>query len=377
MQIDLGENRYDRQELITWWDQSSLTAARVLVVGAGALGNELLKNFALLGVGHIHVVDLDTIEHSNLARCVLFREGDEGQPKAETAAVAASRLNPDVMITGETCDVTQLGLGTLRAYDVVVGGLDNREARVWVNHACRKLGITWVDGAIEGLRGVARVFPPYGACYECTLSEVDRELLARRRSCALLSPEEMLLGKVPTTSTSASVVAAIQCQETVKVLHGRADLVALQNRGFVFMGETMETYLVDYTEDPYCLAHDTYDAFVEWQLNSNHSISDLLEACELEGDLVAEFEDDIVVSMSCVACASTELVGRRLSSLPASIGLCPTCGEARSLDLARTVGPGESLTSVPLMELGLPTGDVVTVRNSLARVHFVLHGTRR
>ena len=68
MLITTEEGRYDRQELISWWDQDRLRAARILVVGAGALGNEVVKNLLLIGIGHIDVIDLDIVERSNLAR---------------------------------------------------------------------------------------------------------------------------------------------------------------------------------------------------------------------------------------------------------------------------------------------------------------------
>ena len=73
MAIDLTKkDKYNRQKGITWWDQSALRASHVLVVGAGALGNEIVKNLALVGVGKISIVDMDQIEHTNLARCVFF-----------------------------------------------------------------------------------------------------------------------------------------------------------------------------------------------------------------------------------------------------------------------------------------------------------------
>ena len=80
------EDRYSRLKLIGWWDQQRLASARVLVVGAGALGNEVLKNLALVGIGHITLIDFDTIENSNLSRSVLFRAADSGKPKATVAA---------------------------------------------------------------------------------------------------------------------------------------------------------------------------------------------------------------------------------------------------------------------------------------------------
>jgi adenylyltransferase/sulfurtransferase len=72
IEVELTDSRYHRQELITWWDQSRLSNSKVLVVGAGAIGNEVVKNLAMVGAGFISIVDMDSIENSNLARCVFF-----------------------------------------------------------------------------------------------------------------------------------------------------------------------------------------------------------------------------------------------------------------------------------------------------------------
>src|SRR6266550_3462106 len=89
-------DRYGRLRLIPWWRQERLRAAKVLVIGAGALGNEILKNLALLGVGNVLVVDLDTVENSNLSRSVLFREADCGRAKAQVAVDAARQIYPEM-----------------------------------------------------------------------------------------------------------------------------------------------------------------------------------------------------------------------------------------------------------------------------------------
>src|SRR5262249_20150938 len=81
--IRLDESRYERLEQISWWRQDLLARARVLVAGAGALGNEILKDLALLGVGGVVLVDSDRVELSNLSRSLLFRAADVGRPKAE------------------------------------------------------------------------------------------------------------------------------------------------------------------------------------------------------------------------------------------------------------------------------------------------------
>ena len=135
------QDRYSRLRLISWWRQERLQAARVLVVGAGALGNEVVKNLALLGLGTIYLIDLDEVEPSNLSRSVLFRESDDGgRPKAEVAAQRAGELNPEINVVPIHGDViTDMGLGLFADVDLVIGCLDNREARLWVNRQCWKI----------------------------------------------------------------------------------------------------------------------------------------------------------------------------------------------------------------------------------------------
>jgi len=371
--IDLGapESRYARQELITWWDQDRLRAARVLVVGAGALGNELVKDLALLGLGHLEVIDLDVVERSNLARGVLFRESDEGTPKATVVARAAAGLNPEITVIGHVGDVTARGLGWFRTFDVVVGGLDNREARVFINQACRKVGIPWVDGAIEGLRGVARTFGPDGPCYECTLSEVDREILSRRRSCALLTTEEMTAGKVPTTATTASLVAAVQSQEAVRLLHGTA---GLHGEGWTFIGETLDAWRSTYSEDPQCPAHDRYEQLVPAIVTASTTLADLVEASPVEpSELVAvDLEADLVLAASCPACGWRRHIARRGVDLTAGDVTCPTCARVGALETTTALAPDDPVMGLTVADLGLPDLDVVTLRTATGRTHLRL-----
>ena len=135
-----------------WWDQARLRAAKVLVIGAGALGNEIVKNLALLGVGNILIADLDRIENSNLSRSVLYRAHDNGAFKAEVAARSAKEIYSDLNVHFFHGNVVyDLGLGVFRWADVVMGGLDNREARLSINRNCWRVGRPWIDGAIDSI----------------------------------------------------------------------------------------------------------------------------------------------------------------------------------------------------------------------------------
>lgn len=372
--VDLVESRYHRQELITWWDQSKLRAARVLVVGAGAIGNEVVKNLALVGIGHVEVVDMDTIEHSNLARCVFFREHHEGKPKAAVLASEVMLLNPDVTAVAHVMPVQRLGIGYLRDFDIIIGALDNREARAWVNQASRKLSKYWIDAAIEGLRGLVRTFGPEGSCYACTLTEADYKQMAHRRSCALLAPEEMLSGKTPTNATTASIVAGIQVQEAIKFLVGRIDLMALVGKSWQYTGDSMQTYVMGYQADDYCMAHDTYENWHE--AGSPATLIELVARAEAEtgeSAVSVDFEEDLITLKACPNCGGSENTAVR-SSFTLGGGLCPGCGTELAGEISTMFETTDKRLSHSPESFRFPLSEFVTVRTANQRVHFVIEG---
>src|SRR5262249_23765402 len=148
------------------------------------------------------------------------------QPKAAIAAREMRAINPHVRVQARCENVIEAaGLGVFAWADVVIGAVDNREARVFINSACARVGKPWGDGGIEGLAGVVRVFAPDGGrCYECTMNRTDRKLLAERRSCALLARDAVRGGHVPTSAVAASIIGAMQVQEAIKVVHGQPTL---------------------------------------------------------------------------------------------------------------------------------------------------------
>lgn len=208
--------------LLSWFQKDKVKNARVLVAGAGALGNEVVKNLALFGVGHIFVVDFDRIEVSNLTRSVLFREEDAFNHayKAEVVARRAMEINPQIKVTPIVGNLaSEVGQGLYRSVDVVIGCLDSRIARYLLNRHCIRAGKTWVDGGIENLSGVVRTFVPGESCYECSLSREEFNHIMLRTGCADVVRRQESAGRVATTPISASIVAAIQVQEALKVIH--------------------------------------------------------------------------------------------------------------------------------------------------------------
>lgn len=370
------EGRFARLELIEWWDQPRLAAARVVVIGAGALGNELLKNLALLGVGNVFVADLDRIENSNLSRSVLYRAADCGKLKAEVAAERAREIYPDMKTQPFHGNVVyDLGLGIYRWADVILGGLDNREARVAINRGAARAARVWIDGAIERLDGVARVFDPaLGPCYECTMSDVDWKMLEARRSCALLTRDEMEQGKVPTTPTTASIVAGIQIQEAVKLLHG---MPTLSGQGFVFDGTHHQSYTVTYTRQADCPSHEADEPVVvlPWR-TCETTVRTLLERVrnDLGADAVIEVNNDLLSGLECSHCQVIEPLLSSLGKVTESQGRCPDCGQHRTPQVYHTIDGTEEFLDRTLAEIGVPLWDIVAGRRGLNQMFYEFAG---
>jgi len=207
------DNRYQRHALIDWFDQDRVCATRVVVVGAGAIGNEVLKNLALLGVGWVTIIDFDKIETHNLTRTVLFRESEIGSYKSMVAAQACKRINPGMSVefrVGDFWDV--LTIEEIAAADAVLCCVDNFEARIRLNTLCLLAGTDLYNAGIDSRYAATEVFPygsqADGACYECGLPPSAYDTMARRYSCGRLQKTAYEAKKIPTTAITASVAGS-------------------------------------------------------------------------------------------------------------------------------------------------------------------------
>jgi molybdopterin/thiamine biosynthesis adenylyltransferase len=380
-ELSIEEDRYSRLRIIPWWDQDLLRRSKVMVVGAGALGNEILKDLALLGVGSILIVDFDAVETSNLSRSVLYRMEDDGKSKAHAAAAAVRAINPDCTVFAVNADVScEIGLGVFRWADVVICGLDNRHARMAVNAACWKVNRPWVDGATESFQGVARVFrPPDGVCYECTLSETDIKLLNVRNSCGFLAKEAIGRGRTPTTPTTSAVIAGIEVQEAIKLLHS-SELPGLVGKGFFFDGNTYDCFTIEYVRRDDCLSHETYETIIETDLASETATPNdvlALAAERLAGRVVLDMPGEMVTELRCRSCETGKPFFRLLDTMDQSEAVCPDCGEVRIPNVVAECEPGSAFASIPLAKLGFGIMDVIAARNENETIGIEISGDRK
>ena len=203
---------YSRQVILNelgWKGQRKLAKSKVAIVGLGGLGTVSSLYMALAGVGHLRLIDQDTVETPNLHRQILYSVDDLHYPKVEVAAERLKKLNPLLKTEPVSENVNAGNVEKLLAeVDLVVDGLDNMFTRYLVNRACVKMGVPYVFGAAIGLEGNLSVFaPPETGCLECLLPNISDSDL---RTCDTRG----VVGATP------GIIGAMQAMEAIKVLTG-------------------------------------------------------------------------------------------------------------------------------------------------------------
>lgn len=261
-----------------------LDSAKIMVVGCGALGNEVLKNLALMGVGNLVIVDFDTVEPRNLSRSVLFSETENsiGETKVDVAAKAIRKINPAVKIKTINGDISaDVGLGLIREMDIVIACVDNRWARYCINRLCMRAGIQWIDGGISELEGTIKLFEPEKNCYACALSNEDLAYMKKRFSCAGNIKKTIKATGAPTTSLIASVIGSVQVQEAFKLIHNKYSIEphyeTLSGKIFVYDGNNLLTSIVKFEAfDDDCSQHEQWEPVIKSSLSSKTTIREAL-----------------------------------------------------------------------------------------------------
>jgi molybdopterin/thiamine biosynthesis adenylyltransferase/rhodanese-related sulfurtransferase len=235
--------RYGRHLImpeVTLEGQQKLKAARVIVIGTGGLGAPILAYLAAAGVGHIGVVDFDTVDLSNLHRQIIHKTGNVGKAKTLSAVEMMRDINPQIEIkTYETSLRSDNALELLKDYDIVIDGTDNFPTRYLVNDACALLDKPNVYGSIFRFEGQATVFwASQGPCYRCLYPEPPEP--GTVPSCA----EGGVLGVLP------GVVGTIQATEAVKLIIGQGD--PLIGRLLLFDALKMKFKELKLRKDPKC-----------------------------------------------------------------------------------------------------------------------------
>src|SRR6185295_8437458 len=256
---------------------------------------------------------------------------------------------------------------------------DNREARLWVNRCCWKVGRPWVDGGIQEINGVLKVFqPPDGACYECAMTENDYRLINLRYSCPLLKREDLLAGKVPTAPTIASMIGGLQTQEALKLIHG---MPVNSGQALIFNGIANTFYSTKFQHREDCLSHETYPQPVELALTHEATAKELFGAArkhfsDSSAPLSMHLDRDLVVSVHCSECNHTRSIMRPQQGVGMKDARCEKCVGLAKPRLEHEVEETGPLASQSLKSLGIPAYDIVRVTDGEREECFLLGGDR-
>ncbi|MEG4634216.1 ThiF family adenylyltransferase [Microcoleus sp. AR_TQ3_B6] len=328
----MSDDKYDRLKRIPNWSQEKLAQAKVAVFGCGALGNEVLKNLALLGVGNIWVVDYDTIEKHNLTRSVLFRESDIGRYKAEVVAERVKELNPDTQVHPILGKLEfAFGRGLLREMDVAFGCLDSVNARRKINKRCYFAGVPWIDGGINHQLGNVALFDPRvpeAACYRCKMDKSAWARFNESYSCGFLN-DSYQEAKLATTIMTSSVIAAYQVELAVQLLLFGESNLKPGTKLFLPVSVPVGFTTLEFTLDRECPDHDSIPqkgSTSTLSVKFNSTPKQVAQELDLGLDWKLVLPFNFVSKFICQTCGNMEPVRKPLEEIKQSEAKCPHCG---------------------------------------------------
>jgi molybdopterin/thiamine biosynthesis adenylyltransferase len=323
---------FARQELVLDGETGSrIRQTRVLVVGAGAGGNEVLKNLALMGFGHFTIVDFDPVESSNLARATLFSKEHIGQPKSAVAAEVLGKLSlhEAPQITSYNLRIQDVGKQVFLDSDIVISCVDTNDARAYLNDWCVRLGKPFLEMGFE--KFVVQVcFFPNAVRGDACLREVIGygEFSGRRQSCSRLKMADTQLQHIPTIQVSSALAGAFAATEVILHLQGRSQL---GNKILQYSADYHRCSVFDIPQSEKCLIHREGGlALVDPGLDSTATVRALLERMkEVTGEeCLLRLPGEFIFSMECEGCGKELPIGRFKAEVYDRERWCAACLEA-------------------------------------------------
>lgn len=345
----MPSDRYLRHSLIDWFSQESIKESCVAVVGAGAVGNEVIKNLSLLGVGNIDIFDFDKIEEHNLTRSVLFRDNDINKSKAEVAKIRASRLDSSISINCYHGDVWDtLKIDALQKYGCIISCVDNFEARLKLNSLCLLYNVDFINAGIDSRYVSVEVFPysSHGgiACYECSLPDSVYERIQERYSCGWLKKASFEEKKIPTTIITSSIAGAISTSCALRLGSKHGDTSLSYKILYDTITNTMSKTI--YERNHNCIVCDVPEDRV--YLTCLNEFHNTLHDIVVPDDLRVTTSEQIVVGASCSQCNKVALAAlyKNTRKLNDEIMRCQDC-----LTRSVVVDIKDSFTFLEIQEL--------------------------
>lgn len=400
---EIISHAHDRQNLMIPPEAAALIKSlRILVIGVGAGGNEVLKNLLLMGFGHFTLMDFDTVEDSNLSRTTLFKKEDIGKSKA---IVAASRLqemalhpNPEIVgLHGNL--MTDFGKGLFLNHDIVISCVDTQKCRAFINDWCVRTKTPFFEMGFEKFTVNITFFAPEGTmtqrdgkvidklpsddgCFPafngefpvCLREEIGYGIFDEiRNSCSGFKVRDTNLSKIPTIQVSAAMAGTLIATELVKFLCG---IDSIRNKMLLYSGLTYETTIVSYDRSPKCSIHDEKMDIETIEVRPSDTLKDVLLRIEskFEGCSTAfiSLPDAFIKEGKCMGCGKSISFNSRASELYDEERWCEDCRKLENYSTLKnydndfvkipkelSLRLSEDILSNTLSDVGVPSNDIL------------------
>jgi adenylyltransferase/sulfurtransferase len=336
MKISNTPDYFNRQDLVLEKGTGDkIKKTSLLVIGAGAGGNELLKNLVLMGFGHMTIIDFDYIEDSNLSKSTLFKKEDIGKSKA---LVAAERLNeyalhdnPSIIgIHGNL--ITEVGKGIIKDHDIVICCVDTMNARAYINDWCVRLAKPFFEMGFENFDVNISFFCPNENGFQvCLREQIGQGIFdSNRNSCSGYKKDDKDLAKIPTIQFTAALAGVLIATEIVKFLNGNS---SLKNKTLFFYGRTFETLIISYKPDITCKIHEEFNLqLIEVDTPENISLKQYIDNLQkiTNDKILLKLPETYVISAKCHGCGSEIVYEKRQSIIYDYERWCTHCRESEN-----------------------------------------------
>ena len=387
---------------------------RILVVGAGAGGNEVLKNLLLMGFGNITIIDFDHVEDSNLSRTTLFRKEDIGKSKALVAAERLTEMalhdKPNIRgIHGNL--MTDVGKHIFWEHDIVICCVDTQKARAYINDWCVRSNTPFFEMGFKDFNVNITFFAPEGGMVQTDGKQIEklpsdngffpvlkgkfpvclRELIGfgnfeeRRNSCSGYKVKDVNLAKIPTIQVAAAMAGVLVATELVKYLDGKD---SLKNKMLMFYGLRYGMEVFEFNRTPDC---SIYDEMIEdikpINVSPTTTLKELLESVAKElntEDILLILPEKYIISGHCHCCDKEIIYKKRISLMVDEERWCEDCRrnypdyESQLIYPKQTIevpeeislGSDDDILMKTLSDAGIPSNDVIKVKERLPGDEF-------
>ncbi|GAA1416726.1 ThiF family adenylyltransferase [Catellatospora coxensis] len=343
------EDRFARQRLIPAWNQDLISSATVVVVGVGALGNEVAKNLALMGVGRLILCDPDVVSLSNLSRTVLFRPSDIGRHKVDVAAEALAGMAPDVVVERVPADLTSgVGLGRLADADVVMGCLDARRSRLELLGRCALSGARLIDGGTHPWGGEVRVrVDPQEPCHGCSYTAAERA----ERDVPVGCDPRAGVAVAPASIVSTALVASWMTIAAAQLLLGHD----VPWRMLSLDAGAGRAEWVVVRRDSSCPHHRPVPDAIVSDISHKATVAELMSILPADAEPLSWTL--FSVPGICYHCEGRYAFGH---AYPHQTAPCPHCGERLRISFTEAIAAADRTTR--LQDLGIAAEEIIAVR---------------